>query len=332
MKRNHFPLLLLTLSLSSCTISFPALSNSSGESSKPSESLSSQATTALDSTSESTASSSLSSEEKEENDFHPSDYSLTWSDEFEGKRLDLNTWDYEIGNGNWGWGNNELEYYTDENETVSNGMLTITAKAEETRVDDKAYQYTSSRLVSRHKQYFTYGYMCARIRLPLGTGLWPAFWMMPEENYGTDGTTWWPTPGEIDIMEAKGRIENITSGALHYSTNGTGGTHTYQTAEHNVESIADFHVYAVKWEETKISWYVDGEEFLTVASSTWSRGYKTDANKPDDYQDNAPFYRNFYFIINLAVGGNFDNGKKPDASFVSADMDIDYVRCYQVAE
>ncbi len=233
----------------------------------------------------------------------------------------MDNWSYEHGNNN-GWGNRELQYYTDHNDTVHDGLLTITAKAEKTQEDDVQYEYTSSRIITRHKQYFTYGYMCARIRLPLGTGMWPAFWMMPEHNFEGEGHTWWPTPGEIDIMEAKGRLPEIASGALHYSSNGLGGNHTYQTREDpNIGRIDEYHVYAIEWTDEKIVWLHDGRAFFTVSKSVWNRGYGVD--------DDTPFNKDFFFILNLAVGGNFDGGMKPEESFVSADMDIDFVRCYQ---
>ena len=278
--------------------------------------------------------SSLSSEEKTEisslepvliEDYHPEGYSLTWSDEFDGNTLNLDNWDYQIGNNN-GWGNQELQYYTDENEEVKDGLLTITAKREDitetVRDQTRTYGYTSSRLYTKGKKHFTYGYMCVRIRLPLGQGMWPAFWMMPETNYGNEGVSWWPTCGEIDIMEARGRIDNVVSGALHYSSDGIGGTHTYKTMEcKDFGYIDEFHVYAVEWTEENITWYCDGESFFTLDSRIWNAGYKTG--------DNAPFNRDFYFILNLAVGGQFDGGKRPAPDFQQAQMDVDYVRCYQ---
>ncbi|MBQ7244291.1 MAG: glycoside hydrolase family 16 protein [Bacilli bacterium] len=258
-------------------------------------------------------------------DFHPEGYSLSWSDEFEGTALSKANWDYEIGNNN-GWGNNEPEYYTDHNETVGDGLLSIHAKKEETTVrireQDVTFPYTSSRLVTRHKKYFTYGYMCARIRLPVGDGMWPAFWMMPETNYGTQGHTWWPTCGEIDIMEAKGRFPEIAAGAIHYSSNGTGGQHAFNARECNsFGRIDDFHVYAVEWTQESITWIYDGTPFFSLHRSIWNGGYGTG--------DAAPFNRDFYFILNLAVGGNYDGGRLPPDDFQEATMDVDYVRCYQ---
>ncbi len=270
----------------------------------------------------STISSSQEVEEVDEaEDFCPNGYSLKWSEEFDGERLNTNVWTYETGN-NHGWGNAELEYYTDHNETVSDGLLSIHAKKEDVQDGDTTYHYTSSRLVSRGKAHFTYGYMCARIRLPLGTGLWPAFWMMPETGYGTSGHTWWPTPGEIDIMEAKGRVRDNAAGALHYSSNGTGGNHVFQAKDNfGFGNIDDFHVYAVDWNEEKITWIYDGKPFFTVGKATWNAGYGG--------KGNDPFNKDFYFILNLAIGGNYDGGKAPEESFTSASMDVDFVRCYQ---
>ena len=252
-------------------------------------------------------------------DYHPQGYNLTWSDEFEGEELDLDSWDYEIGNNN-GWGNNELEYYTDHNETVEDGLLSIHAKKEDTSTDSRIFHYTSSRLVSRGKRHFTYGYMCARISLPLVEGLWPAFWMMPETGWGTEGHTWWPTCGEIDIMEAKGRISNIAGAALHYASNGTGGSHTYKNREADIGDISEFHVYAVEWTEEYFAWIYDGVEFFRVNMNEWNRGYGS---------GNDPFNKDFYFILNLAVGGNYDGGRRPGSDFESSAMNVDFVRCYQ---
>ncbi len=260
-----------------------------------------------------------SSEAIEDEDFLPSeDYKLTWSDEFDGEALNTRIWTHEIGNGNWGWGNGEAEYYTAKNDRVEDGMLHITAKREEA---PDGFQYTSTRIITKNKVHFTYGYMCARISLPAVTGLWPAFWMLPETGYGSEGTTWWPTSGEIDIMENRGRVSDTTSGALHYASNGTGGNHTYISAETKVGSIEDFHVYAVEWLEGEMIWSVDGEEFLRTGQNIWNRGYGTG--------DDAPFNKDFFFILNLAIGGQFDGNKEPPVNWESSDMIIDYVRCYQ---
>ncbi len=253
-------------------------------------------------------------------DFAPDGYRLFWSDEFNGNQLNQANWSYEIGNGKGGWGNNEAQYYTDSNDEVSGGTLKIFAKRE--AVDD--YRYTSTRIRTYGKVSTTYGYICARIKMSAVTGLWPAFWMLPETGYGEDGVTWWPTSGEIDIMENKGRISDKTSGALHYSSDGTGGNHTYLSGSANLDSIEKFHVYAVEWTEYAMYWSVDGEVFMTIQSSVWNRGYAT--------EDGAPFHKEFHILLNMAVGGQFDNMKEPPNDWTESTMEVDYVRVYHASE
>ena len=134
-------------------------------------------------------------------------YELVWSDEFNGNSLDTNTWNYEIGTGSWGWGNNEQQYYTDRNIRVSNGTMKITAKRE----DYGRMKYTSSRITTKNKKNFKYGKIEARIKMPKFKGVWPAFWMLGA-NQDSVG---WPNCGEIDIMEAI-NDENLVYGTLHW--------------------------------------------------------------------------------------------------------------------
>lgn len=298
--------------------SSPSIEESSFSSATPSsEAISSEVSSIEESSIEESSAASSSEETQVDEDYHPENYHLTWSDEFEGTSLNQNNWTYEIGNGNWGWGNGEAQYYTDHNDSVSDGFLTIAAKREQ--IED--WNYTSTRIVTKNKAHFTYGYMCARISLPEVQGMWPAFWMLPETGYGSEGTTWWPTSGEIDIMEAKGRIPNKTSGALHFSSNGTGGNHTYRSRENSVDAISNFHVYSVLWTSEVIYWYVDGVVFFSVPSSTWNQGYGTN--------NSVPFHKDFHFILNLAVGGQFDGNIEPPSDWTQSEMKIDYVRCYQ---
>ena len=254
-----------------------------------------------------------SSHSSNETQIRPSQYStLLWSDEFNDEKINENNWDYDIGTGNWGWGNGEMQYYRKENASVSGGILHITAKKE----DFASSHYTSSRLVTRGKFSFTYGYVEARIKLPTEQAMWPAFWMLPEnKTYGN-----WPYSGEIDIMEAKGRIPNQSSSALHYAT--LSGEHTYKAHEVNGHNIAEYHVYACEWQESYIRYYVDGALHMTVRNDIW-----TTSASPNNI--NAPFDAPFHIILNLAVGGIFDNWVEPSANFISAEMNIDYVRVYQ---
>lgn len=242
---------------------------------------------------------------------YPEGYNtLYWSDEFNGDSLDTSKWTYEIGNGDWGWGNGESQYYTNSNDTVSDGVLTISAKKQ--KVDN--FDYTSTRIKTQNKVKFTYGYVEAKIALPAVNGMWPAFWMMPNNSvYGG-----WPHSGEIDIMEARGRVRYTSSSAIHFSN---AGGHTYNTNEKSGHDITEFHKYAVEWEEGAISFYVDDVMYFTNNKSQWST--------QNSSSETAPFDQDFYIILNLAVGGQFDNWTMPPENFVSAAMRIDYVRVFK---
>ena len=245
---------------------------------------------------------------------YPNGYStLYWHDEFNGNTLDTNNWGFDIGTGYNGWGNSEIQYYTDKNHKVADKVLTITAKKESMG----GKQHTSSRIISKNKVHHTYGYIEARIALPLGTGMWPAFWMMPNDDYYGG----WPRSGEIDIMEAKGRLPYISSSALHYTIKES-NDHTYSTHEYNHETpINKYHVYAVKWEEDNIYFYVDGNLNYQANKSTWQ-------TYSDLGNDKAPFDKDFYIILNLALGGQFDDYQNPSDSDLPAEMKIDYVRWF----
>ncbi|QKS48610.1 family 16 glycosylhydrolase (plasmid) [Paenibacillus cellulosilyticus] len=258
-------------------------------------------------------------------------YSLNWQDEFNGTALDTNKWNYETGYyisddpNSWGWGNNELEYYTTstQNVFVQDGKLNLKA------IDDpKSFpqdptryaQYSSGKINTKGHMSITYGRVDIRAKLPTGNGLWPALWMLPEDSvYGA-----WAASGEIDIMEAKGRLPGTTSGAVHFG--GQWPVNRYISGEYHFpqdQTFAnDFHVYSVVWEEDNVKWYVDGKFFLKVSREQW---YSVAApNNP-----NAPFDQPFYLIMNLAVGGHFDGGLSPDPSDIPATMQVDYVRVYQ---
>lgn len=237
---------------------------------------------------------------------------LVWQDEFDGTSVDLSKWEFQVGDGslygNPGWGNNELQWYQSANTSVANGMLTIQAR----RQSVGGYAYTSSRLRSLGRGDFKYGRFAMRARLPLGKGLWPAFWMLPSDAsiYGV-----WAASGEIDIMESIGS-EQIY-GTIHY-----GGTYPANVSSGSLTSmlpgtVSDFHDYAVEWEPNEIRWYVDGQRFGTKTS--W---FSTGGPFP------APFDVDFHLLLNLAVGGNFPGN--PDGSTVfPQSYVIDYVRVYQ---
>ena len=319
MKKSYSTLLPLLL-LSSCSISLPTLPNN-GSSNSPISSNTPIVSSDVGSGSSSSSSSpipSSSSEEPivEDPDYAPEGYSLTWSDEFDGSSLNMANWEYEIGNGSGGWGNQEAQYYTDHNDKVEDGKLVISAKRETV----ENWGYTSTRIRSKGKVATTYGYICARIKLAAVKGLWPAFWMLPETGYGDSGVTWWPTSGEIDIMENKGRDASHTSSALHYASDGTGGNHTYQTASASVGNIEEYHVYAVEWTETVFRFSVDGNVHLSRPRGSWNVGYGGSGN--------APFNKDFHLLINMAVGGQFDNYVVPPDEWRQSDMFVDYVRIY----
>ena len=239
-------------------------------------------------------------------------YTLVWKDDFEGDSLNEENWNYQYGNGSGGWGNNESQYYTKENVSVSNGELTITAKKE----NKGAQQYTSSRIRTSGKISYTYGRIEAKIKLPLGQGLWPAFWMLPEATtpYGS-----WPYSGEIDIMEAKGRLKFESSAALHYSD--AAGNHKYESATNyfdTVGEIDEYNIYAVEWDQDEFRWYCNDNNFLTINTWTTSKG---------PYP--APFNNDFHILLNLAVGGHFDGYRLPNDDDLPAEMKVDYVKWFQ---
>jgi len=256
-------------------------------------------------------------------------WQLVWEDEFEGSTLDDSKWSYDQGNGfvqedgNYvpGWGNEELQYYSEDNVKVKDGMLTIEGKKETVSDDRGTYDYTSGKIHTKGKFHQKYGKFEAKIKLPSGQGFWPAFWMMPEEDkYGG-----WAASGEIDIMEAAGGTPDKMGGAIHYGGQWPNNTYTakdYYFAEG--EDITDFHVYSVEWEPGEIRWYVDGELFQTL--NNWSSIGTGNATK---YSYPAPFDQEFYLILNLAIGGWYGGGPNDSTAF-PGEMLVDYVKVYKM--
>lgn len=246
-------------------------------------------------------------------------WSLVWSDEFNGTSLDTGNWSTDVGTGCpdlCGWGNNELQYYRSQNVAVSGGNLVITARAE----SFGGASFTSGKIHTRDKRSFLYGRIEMRAKIPTGGGMWPAFWMMPQDNvYGG-----WAASGEIDIMESANATTSV-GGALHYGGSWPNNTSTSGSYSLGGANFADaFHVYAVEWEPDVIRWYVDGVLFMTRTSSQW---YSTAA--PGNPR--APFDQEFYIILNAAVGGNYTGCTSPDcvtASFPQQYL-VDYVRVYE---
>ena len=241
----------------------------------------------------------------------PIEYTLIWQDEFDGpvdQSPDANKWAFDVGGS--GWGNNQLEFDTDRPENVSldgAGNLRIIARKE-------SYQgsaYTSGRIKTLGKFSHAYGRYEARIKLPIGQGIWPAFWLLGG-NYGSVG---WPKCGEIDIMEYRGQIPNVVSGALHgpgYSGgNPLGGKYNLPSGTFN----DGFHLFAVEWTKNSVSWSVDGHIYMTKGTGNPPRG------------SNWVFDHPFFIILNVAVGGGFV-GPPNNSTVFPQTMLIDYVRVY----
>jgi beta-glucanase (GH16 family) len=242
-------------------------------------------------------------------------YTLVWSDEFDtdGAPNSAN-WGYDLGAS--GWGNNEVQNYTNslDNARVENGILTIEAKKTGT-------QWSSARLISAGKRTFTYGRIEFRAKLPVGSGTWPALWMLGSNIQSTP----WPACGEIDIMEHVGKNHGQVHSSLHSSSSYGATVNTGITSVQNVST--DFHIYRLDWTADSMKFFVDGNLFYTYAPQT-----KNDQN--------WPFNKPFFIIMNIAMGGNWGsdpqyetNGLKNgiDPALTSAKMEIDYVRVYQSA-
>lgn len=229
---------------------------------------------------------------------------LVWSDEFNGSSLDTSKWGYEIGTGGSGWGNNELQYYTNRKDNcyVSGGALHIKAKRE----SYNGMNYTSARINTSNKFSFKYGYVEARIAVPRNQGIWPAFWMLGQ-NIGSVG---WPKCGEIDIMEAI-NTENKTYGTCHWDSNGHA---EYGKSTGNFD-ITQYHKYAVQWDSQFIRFFMDGSKFYEM-------------NITNNTGNTEEFHKPFYMILNVAVGGNWPGFSINDAG-MPQEMKVDYIRVYQ---
>jgi beta-glucanase (GH16 family) len=231
--------------------------------------------------------------------------------------VDITKWAFQTGDGSQygipGWGNNEAQYYREENAFVEDGLLNI-------QLINEAYgekNYTSARLWTNNIFSQTYGRFEARIKLPIGDGLWPAFWLLPDNTtYGT-----WAANGEIDIMEARGRLPGEASGAIHYGGQWPNNVYSSETYTFpSSQTINDFHIYAIEWTENKIQWFVNDQ--LYYETSDW---YSENGDYP------APFNTEFYIILNLAVGGIFDGNILPDPAIFNMPvlMQVDYVKVFQ---
>ena len=231
---------------------------------------------------------------------------LVWSDEFDGESIDLSHWTYDLGAS--GWGNQELQNYTSdsENSYVDDGNLFIVAR-------ENGIHYTSARMKSIGLQEFQYGRIDVRAILPKGQGIWPAIWMLGA-NYPTVG---WPACGEIDIMELIGSSPNTVHGTIHYGADWT--QHNYTGSGTSIpwtETFSDeFHVFSIDWDENGITWLLDDQPFYTVDNAvTGSQPY--------------PFDNPFFFIMNIAVGGQWPGYPDATTEFPQF-MAVDYVRVFQ---
>lgn len=246
-------------------------------------------------------------------------YNLLWADEFDGKKLDDSKWTMEVREP--GWTNNELQAYcsSTDNVFVEDGHLVL--KAIKTVDDNGNVSYTSGKVNSQNKTDFLYGKVVIGAKVPEGQGLWPAAWMMPQNEalYGQ-----WPKCGEIDIMEVLGNEVTTAYTTIHY-----GEPHGQQqglyTPEDGSTFASDFHEYSVEWEPGEIRFYVDDN--LTLTCNDW---FSADGDVEQEYP--APFNQNFFVQMNLAVGGDWPGDPTEETDFDHAEFQIDYVRVYQLPE
>ena len=231
---------------------------------------------------------------------------LVWADEFDGSQLNTDDWNFDIGTGVNGWGNLEDQYYLEENTSIVEGNLVIEAKRE----SFGGKSYTSSRITTEGKQDFQYGRIDVRAVMPSGGGMWPAIWMLGS-NFSEVG---WPFCGEIDIMELFGdRGDNKVFGTVHWDNAGQyaqfGGETTLPSGGFNDK----FYVFSITWDEQFIKWYIDDIEYHVIDIT------------PAQLEE---FRKKFFFIINLAIGGDKGAGR-PTGSLYPQWMVVDYIRVFQ---
>ena len=234
---------------------------------------------------------------------------LVWEEQFEGDALNQADWNFEIGTGSNGWGNNELQYYRAENTILHQGHLVIEGREE----SFNGSSYTSSRLTTAGKREFKYGRIDMRAALPEGQGIWPALWMLGADFEQVS----WPSCGEIDIMEMVGNLPNRVYGTAHYGVSGafnsSKGSST--TLSGGVKFSEEFHVFSIDWQEDQITWLMDDEPFFTLT--------------PADIDGNIWRYnKEFFFIANLAIGGNWP-GSPDDSTVFPQRLIVDYIRVFQ---
>lgn len=242
-------------------------------------------------------------------------WDLIWEDTFTGSKIDETKWNF-INDGG-GFGNNELQHYTSRqtNARLENNTLIIEAHNE----PYKGNKYTSTKMTTKDKAFWKYGRFVIRARLPEGQGIWPAIWMMPKDMECYSG---WPACGEIDIMELIGHEPDTVYGTLHY-----GLPHTYTGEKYILPNgkkfSEDFHEFSIEWEPNAIRWYVDGIHYATQ-TNWFSKQMKDGGQEPYP----APFDREFYLQLNLAVGGKWP-GYPTESTVFPQRMEVDFVRVYQ---
>ncbi|PQJ74085.1 glycoside hydrolase family 16 protein [Polaribacter gangjinensis] len=238
---------------------------------------------------------------------------IVWADEFTTAGApDSSKWSFDIGTGQNGWGNNELQYYTNrtENIEVKNGMLHIKAIKE----PYLGSSYTSAKITTRGTFEQKYGRYEAKIKLPWGQGLWPAFWLLGDDS---NGSVIWPQIGEIDIMEYRGQQPTIVHGSIHGPGYSAGEAITKSYTLPNDRFDTDFHIFGIEWGPNYINYYVDNVLYNQITPKNLPEGAEWVFN------DN-----NFYIILNLAVGGSFVGSPSTQTVFPQ-EMIVDYVRVYK---
>ncbi len=242
------------------------------------------------------------------------EWKLVWSDEFDGPELDFTKWSVEENA--HGGGNNELQYYLDrpENVRVDDGHLILEAHQGKFGQSGVEREFTSGRIRTKRRASWTYGRFEIRAKLPTGQGIWPAAWLLPDDDrYGG-----WAASGEIDIVELVGHEPDTVHGTIHHGGEWPDNQHTGTPFKLDEGTFADdFHTFAVEWEKGGIRWYVDDQLFQTLTEWT-----STSAEFP------APFDQPFHLILNLAVGGNWPGAPDESTDFPQR-MTVDYVRVYQ---
>lgn len=282
-----------------------------------------------------------------ETEHEPGSWTLVWSDEFEGESIDQERWGFDVDC--WGGGNDERQCYTDrsENAYLEDGMLVIAARRENWTGSNQPQQFdlgenpeevtrefTSARLTTRGHAVWTYGRFEIRAQLPDGLGIWPAIWMLPEDNaYGG-----WAASGEIDIMEAinfgipcevcESGTEDRVHGTLHYGAQWPDNTHSGSWVSLN--DTGKFHIYAIEWTPSSITWFVDDKKFARQTPDDWFTDGEFEGATVA-----APFDQAFHIILNLAVGGEWPERQNPGVISYEGFpkfMRVDWVRVYQCTE